>query len=49
MLAALRVLRVDSSHAPAGIAGIKEQPSLTPADNQVSPTQPAKQPDQENE
>src|SRR5665811_1700850 len=29
MLAALRVLHVDSSHAPAGIAWIEERPSLT--------------------
>jgi len=43
MLAALRVLHVDSSHAPTEIARIKEQPSLTPATpaaNQVSPAQP---------
>jgi hypothetical protein len=31
MLAALRVLHVDCSHAPAEIARIEEQPSLTPA------------------
>jgi hypothetical protein len=30
MLAALRVLHVDPSHAPAGIAWIEERPSLTP-------------------
>jgi len=29
MLAALRVLHIDPSHAPAGIAWIEEQPSLT--------------------
>jgi len=43
MLAALRVLHVDSSHAPTEIARVKEQPFLTPATpaaNQVSPTQP---------
>ena len=31
MLAALRVLHVDPSHAPAGIAWIEEQPFLDPA------------------
>jgi hypothetical protein len=31
MLAALRVLHVDPSHAPAGIAWIKEQPFLDTA------------------
>jgi hypothetical protein len=31
MLAALRVLHVDTSHAPAGIAWIEEQPSPSPA------------------
>jgi hypothetical protein len=53
MLAALRVLHVDTSHAPAGIAWIEEQPSLTPAPPPeaiaVSPAQnPTKQPDQED-
>jgi len=50
MLAALRVLHVDPSHAPAAIAWIEERPSLTrhtPAATAVSLTQ--KQPDQEDE
>jgi hypothetical protein len=53
MLAALRVLHVDSSHAPAGIARIEEQPSLdlSTAGQQRSsrPTHTPKQPDQEDE
>jgi|GEM_PF-3570354 len=43
MLAALRVLHVDPSHAPAGIARIKEQTLLEPsppAASEVSSTQP---------
>ena len=51
MLAALRVLHVDPSYAPAGIAWIKERPFLDPgtrsAATSVSHTQ--KQPDQEDE
>ena len=51
MLAALRVLHVDPSHAPAGIAWTKEQPFLDPAqrDTAVSLIQAPKQPDQGNE
>src|SRR5664280_650200 len=43
MLAALRVLHVDTSHAPAGFARIKEQTLLepsAPAASEVSSTQP---------
>ncbi len=52
MLAALRVLHVDTSHAPAGIAWIEEQPLLSPAPpaaSEVSSTPPSKQPDQEDQ
>jgi hypothetical protein len=53
MLATLRVLHVDSSHAPAGIARIEEQPSLTPSttgqQSSSRPTLTQKQPDQEDE
>ena len=50
MLATLRVLHVDTFHAPAGIAWIEEQPSPSPAhEPEVSSTQPSKQPDQEDE
>ena len=52
MLAALRVLHVDTSHAPAEIAWIEEQPLLEPSPARgirgfVHP--PPKQPDQEDE
>jgi hypothetical protein len=43
MLAALRVLHVDPSHALAAIAWIEERPSLTPAPpaaKEVSSTNP---------
>ena len=54
MLAALRVLHVDPSHAPAGIAWIEERPSLTPAPppsghSGPRPPRTPKQPDQEHE
>jgi hypothetical protein len=50
MLAALRVLHVDSSHAPAGIARIEERPFLDPGRlTPVSSTPTPKRPDQEDE
>ena len=52
LLAALRVLHVDTSDAPAGIAWIEEQPPWPqhPSLNHqwFSSTQPPKQPDQED-
>jgi hypothetical protein len=51
MLAALRVLHVDSSHALAGIAWTEEQPLREPAQRPtaVSLIHPPKQPDHRDE